>query len=144
MRIYETIYIIQPEAPEDEVEKVAQAVESLITEDGGTVVRRDVWGKRRLAYQVKGFHEGIYVLTRFECKPDFPKKLEDAIKLNESVIRYLVVHFDERTLRLEAEQARRNQAALENRNTAGPVRSGESDGPPIKTISADAEEPVEA
>lgn len=144
MRMYEAIYIIQPEASEDEVEKVVQSVESLITEDGGTVVRVDVWGKRRLAYEVKGFHEGIYVLTRFECNPAFPKKLEDAIKLNETVIRYLVVHFDERTLRLEAEQARRNQAALESRTAAGPDRRVESDRPRVETISADAEEPVEA
>lgn len=141
MRIYEAIYIIQPEASEDEVEKVVQSVESLITEDGGTVVRVDVWGKRRLAYEVKGFHEGIYVLTRFECNPAFPKKLEDAIKLNESVIRYLVVHFDERTLRLEAEQARRNQAALESRTA---VDSDRRAAPPTETRLEDAEEPVEA
>ncbi len=141
MRMYEAIYIIQPEASEDEVEKVEQAVEALITEGGGTVVRKDVWGKRRLAYQVKGFHEGIYILTRFECDPAFPKKLEDAFKLNESVIRYLVVHFDDKTLRLEAEQARRNQAALESRTAADSNRGG---GPRIDARSEDAEEPVEA
>ncbi len=143
MRMYEAIYIIQPEASEDEVEKVAQGVESLITDDGGAVVRRDVWGKRRLAYEVKGFHEGIYILTRFECDPAFPKKLEDALKLNESVIRYLVVHFDERTLRLEAEQARRNQAALESRTAADSDRRA---APQTETRLEDAEEeePVEA
>ncbi len=140
MRMYEAIYIIQPEASEDEVEKVAQGVESLITEDGGTVVRVDVWGKRRLAYEVKGFHEGIYVLTRFECSPAFPKKLEDMVKLNESVIRYLVVHFDERTLRLEAEQARRNQAALESRTAADSDRRA---APLTESRTEDAEEPVE-
>ena len=107
MRMYETIYIIQPEAAEDQVETIIQEVESLLAEDGGSVVRKDVWGKRRLAYQVKGFQEGIYVLMRFECGPTFPRKLEDFYKLNESVIRYLVVLFDEKTLRLEVEQARR-------------------------------------
>lgn len=141
MRIYETIYIIQPEASEDEVEKVAQSVESLITEAGGAIVNTDVWGKRRLAYEVKGFHEGIYILIRFECNPEFPKKLEDALKLNESVIRYLVIYFDDKTLRLETEQARRNQAALESRTAA------DSDRRPRDREDAkseDAKERVEA
>lgn len=145
MRTYETIYIIQPEAAEDEVETVVQAVESLLTEDGGSVVRKEVWGKRRLAYKVRGFQEGIYVLMRIECGPGFPRKLEDFYKLNESVIRYLVVLFEEKTLRLEVEQARRNQAALESRN-APPGRevSKSDDGPPARREPKEAEEPVEA
>ena len=144
MRTYETIYIIQPEAAEDQVETVIQEVESLVAEDGGTVVRKDLWGKRRLAYHVKGFQEGIYVLMRFECGPAFPRKLEDFFKLNESVIRYLVVLFDVKTLRLEEEQARRNQAALESRNAAAGDGPRRADVPPARRESKDAVEAVEA
>ena len=144
MRTYETIYIIQPEAPDDEVETVIQAVESLVAADEGSVVRKEVWGKRRLAYKVKGFQEGIYVLMRIECGPAFPRKLEDFYKLNESVIRYLVVLFEEKTLRLEEEQARRNQAALESRNATGREGPKRDDGPPARREAKDAAEPVEA
>ena len=144
MRTYETIYIIQPEAAEDQVETVIQEVESLVAEDGGAVVRKDLWGKRRLAYHVKGFQEGIYVLMRFECGPAFPRKLEDFFKLNESVIRYLVVFFDVKTLRLEEEQARRNRAALESRNAAAGDGPRRVDVPPARRDSKDAAEPVEA
>lgn len=144
MRTYETIYIIQPEAAEDEVETVIQAVESLLSEDGGAVVRKEVWGKRRLAYKVRGFQEGIYVLMRMECGPTFPRKLEDFYKLNESVIRYLVVLFEEKTLRLEVEQARRNQAALESRNAPGREGPKSDDDPPRRHEPKEAEEPVEA
>ena len=141
MRTYETIFIIQPEASEDEVETVIQAVESLLAEDGGAVVRKEIWGKRRLAYKVKGFQEGIYVLMRIECGTAFPRKLEDFYKLNESVIRYLFVLFEEKTLRLEVEQARRNQAALESRNATGREGIKKDDGPPsdddVFTLKAD-------
>lgn len=142
--MYETIYIIQPEAAEDQVEKIIQEVESLVAAEGGSVVRKDIWGKRRLAYQVKGFQEGIYILMRFECGPTFPRKLEDYYKLNESVIRYLVVLFDEKTLRLEVEQARRNQAALESRSAAASDGPKRDDGPPARREAKDVEEPVEA
>ena len=144
MRIYEALYVIQPEAAEDEVQTVVQGVESLVAEDGGTIVRLDVWGKRRLAYHVTGFQEGIYVLTRFESSVGLPRKLEDHFKLNESVIRYLIVHFDEKTLRLELEQARRNKAALESRNASGPGVRVKDEDVRAEPESKAAEEPVEA
>ena len=144
MRTYETIYIIQPEATDDEVETVIQAVESLVAADEGSVVRKDVWGKRRLAYKVKGFQEGIYVLMRIEGSPAFPRKLEDFYTLNESVIRYLVILFEEKTLRLEEEQVRRNQAALESRNATGREGPKKEDSPPARREAKDAVEAVEA
>ena len=146
MRTYEALYIVQPDAAEDEVQTVVEGVESLVAENGGSIVRLDVWGKRRLAYNVKGFQEGIYVLTRFESIETFPKKLEDHFRLNESVIRSLLVHIDEKTLRLEIEQARRNKAALESRNASGPGErreSREDDSRPEPRVRT-AEEPVEA
>ncbi len=144
MRTYEALYIIQPEAAEDEVQTIVDGVESLVAEEGGSIVRLDVWGKRRLAYNVKGFQEGIYVLTRFESVETFPKKLEDHFKLNESIIRNLIVHIDEKTLRLEIEQARRNKAALESRNVAGPGVRAERDDDDERPRSRRSEEPAEA
>ncbi|MFP6598699.1 MAG: 30S ribosomal protein S6 [Candidatus Hydrogenedentota bacterium] len=112
MRTYEALYIIQHEASEDDVQTVTQGVETLITDEGGVIVRSEIWGKRRLAYEVKGQNEGIYVLVRFESDPGFNLKLESHFRLNESTVRFLVVLFDEKTLRLEAEQQRRNEALL--------------------------------
>lgn len=112
MRTYEALYIIQHETNENDVQTIAQEVETLITEAGGAIVRSEVWGKRRLAFEVKGQNEGIYVLVRFEADPGFNLKLESHFRLNESIVRFLVVLFDEKTLRLEAEQQRRNEALL--------------------------------
>ena len=143
MRTYETLYVIQPEATEDEVQSVTAGVDTLISEDGGEVLKSDVWGKRRLAYDVKGFREGIFVLTRFNGSTSFPRKLEGHFKLNEQVIRYLVVHFDVKTLRLEAEQVRRNEAALESRNATGP-RSRASDADVRAPAASETRAAVEA
>ena len=112
MRTYEALFIIHPEQGEDEVQTIAKEVENLITADGGSIVRSEIWGKRRMAYEVNRHNEGTYVLIRFESDPGFNLKLENHFRLSETIIRSLVVLFDEKTLRLEAEQERRTAAAL--------------------------------
>lgn len=122
MRTYEALYIVQPEASDDEVQTVVSEVEKLITDDGGTIVRSEIWGKRRLAYQIKKIKEGFYILLRFQCNPTLIDPLESHFRLSEDIFRSMVVHFDDKTLRLEEEQARRNQALLESRSGMGDRR----------------------
>lgn len=112
MRTYEALFILHPETAEEAAQTIATEVETLITDNGGAIVRSEIWGKRRLAYQVEGHSEGIYVLIRFESDPAFQLKLEQSFRLNETVFRFIVVLFDVRTLRLEIEQAKRNEAIL--------------------------------
>jgi len=109
LRTYEALYIIRPDVPEDQIQTVADGVTKLITDNGGAIVRSEIWGKRRLAYEVKHFNEGVYVLVRFEAESDFPDKLEQYFRLSEEVIRWLVTYFDEQMLRLEEEQAKRRR-----------------------------------
>ncbi len=114
MRTYEALYIVSPELEDDAIQTVANEVESLVTKNEGTIVRSEIWGKRKLAYMVKKFTEGNYVLLRFTANPDFVARLETYFKLSESIIRYLVVHFDKHMLSLEAEQKRRKEEDLRN------------------------------
>lgn len=107
MRTYEALYIVRPDLPDDEIQTVANDVESLVTESGGAVVRSETWGKRRLAYEVQKCQEGCFVLLRFQATAAFVAQFENHFRLTEAVIRYLIVHFDERTLRLEEDQQRR-------------------------------------
>lgn len=142
MRTYEALFIIQPEAAEDDVQTIAKGVETLITDAGGAIVRSEIWGKRRLAYEVAGHKEGIYVLLRFDAPVTLVKMLEEQFKLNESVIRDLVILLDAKTLRLEAEQLRRNEEARENRS-----REDDDDGdsrPPRRSAPEKVETAVEA
>lgn len=112
LRTYEALYIVNPELDDDAIQAVARGVDKLITDNGGEIVRSDIWGKRRLAYKVKKFSEGCYVLVRFKALPAFISKLEGYFKLSEEIIRNLVVYFDERMLRLEAEQQQQKEEEI--------------------------------
>ncbi len=113
LRTYEALYIANPELEEADIQAIAESVEKLVTDNGGAIVRSEIWGKRKLAYIVKKFTEGHYILLRFDAEPEFVKKLEAHFRLSETIFRFLIVHFDEHTLRLEAEQQRANQEQLE-------------------------------
>ncbi|MEA3365363.1 MAG: 30S ribosomal protein S6 [Candidatus Hydrogenedentes bacterium] len=118
MRTYEALYIVHPEVKDDEIQTIANNVEKLVTDNGGAIVRSEIQGKRKLAYEVKGCTEGCYVLLRFQAEPEFIQRLENHFRLAEGIIRSLVVHFDEHTLRLEAEQERRKQAEVQTTHAA--------------------------
>jgi len=109
LRTYEALYIIAPNLDDDAIQAVVAGVETLITSNGGTIVRSEVWGRRKLAYEIKKHGEGFYVLLRFTASPEFVKKLDNHFKLAETVIRSMVLYLDERTLRLEAEQQFRRE-----------------------------------
>lgn len=126
MRTYEALFIVRPDAKDEEVQTIAKEVENLITNDGGAIVRSEIWGKRRLAYEVKKFNEGVYVLIRFTSTAVLPKKMEEYFRISDTVIRSLIVAFDEHTLALEIEQARRVEAELAR--TGGRGRDDDRDG----------------
>jgi small subunit ribosomal protein S6 len=128
LRTYEALYIIRPDLTDEENQAVAQEVEDLITSNGGVIVRSEVWGKKRLAYEVKHFNEGVYVLLRFQAEAEFPKVLEQYFRISEKVIRNLVVYFDEQMLRLEAEQEILRQEQIARAAATG-ERDGDDDRP---------------
>lgn len=125
MRTYEALFIIRPDIKDEDIQTMAKTVEKLITDNGGSIVRSEIWGKRRLAYEVQKLTEGIYVLIRFEAPATIVGKLENHFRLTEEIIRYLTVHFDERTLRLEAEQQRRREEEIAK--SAAAARDGDDD-----------------
>ncbi len=95
MRQYETMFILRPEFDKEQAQEVANRFANLITEKGGTVERVSEWGKRRLAYEVKKYREGIYILIDFTADAEVENELERNFKISEDVIRYLVVRKDE-------------------------------------------------
>lgn len=120
LRTYEALYIVRPDLEDDAIQTVTRNVEKLVTDNGGTTVRLDIWGKRRLAYRVKKHMEGCYVLFRFQASPAVIPKLEMYIRLSEDIIRHLVVYFDDQTLRLEAEQQQRKEDEIRSGGAGRP------------------------
>lgn len=91
MRAYETMYIIRPEYDEEKVQSVVEKYSTLIQNNGGELVKVDLWGKRRLAYEIDKIREGHYVLVKFKGEPETPAELERIFKISDDVIRYLIV-----------------------------------------------------
>ena len=89
--LYETLLIVTPEADDEAVSAVIGDLRATIESDGGTVLQAGVWGRRKLAYMVKGKTEGIYVLIYADGERTLPAALKDRMKLDESVIRSMVV-----------------------------------------------------
>ncbi len=91
LRDYELVLVISPEVTEEEFEATIDNVGRFITEKGGIVSDIERWGKRRLAYPIRHFVEGSYVLTKFKLKPAFGKELGANLRISEEVLRHLLV-----------------------------------------------------
>ena len=88
---YEMVFIVRPESEEDKLEATVENIGRFITGKGGVVSEVERWGKRRLAYPIKQYEEGHYVLTRFQMKPEYNKELETSLRISEDVIRHLLI-----------------------------------------------------
>lgn len=88
---YELALIFMPELGEEALEPLLASITQFITAKGGAVAEVQQWGKRKLAYPIKHFIEGNYVLMRFKCEPAYNKELETNLKISEKIIRYLLV-----------------------------------------------------
>lgn len=94
LRDYELTVIISPEATDEVVNTTIEDIRQFVTGRGGTISEVEQWGKRKLAYPIKRFVEGNYVLTRFELKPTLTKELEASLQMSESVLRHLLVKIE--------------------------------------------------
>jgi len=91
---YELVVIISPEVMEEAVDGVMDRISQFITESGGSVSTVERWGKKKLAYPIKHFTEGNYVLARFKLKPELGKELEASLQLSEEVFRHLLIRLN--------------------------------------------------
>ena len=87
---YELVLIINPEA-EAKVTAAIDNVTQFVTGKGGVIAEMQQWGKRRLAYPIKHFAEGFYMLARFKMDPKFARELKANLLITEEVLRHLLV-----------------------------------------------------
>jgi small subunit ribosomal protein S6 len=120
MRIYEELFIIKPDAPEEEGDQLIEQMRNLITNAGGTVDKVDKWGKRRLAYRVDKYREGAYVLFQFTANPEAVKEFERRLRVSDLVIKFLTVRVDQTLKRLDKRRKEREKRA-QRKSVAGPA-----------------------
>jgi small subunit ribosomal protein S6 len=95
MNIYELVYIIQPNLDDDGVKAVDDRIGQAITGEDGTITSTDHWGKRRLAYPIKGHFEGHYILHHLSMPPPAMQSVERQLRLSEDVLRFLVIRVED-------------------------------------------------
>ena len=102
MKPYELLLIITPDYDENEAEALTNQVKGII-ENGGSLLKVDPWGKKRLAYPIRKRSEGYYVLYIFECVTSFVAELNQSLHVIEPILRYMVVQYEDDIEKLKAE-----------------------------------------
>ena len=91
MPSYELIYIVNPNINEETLPESISKVTEIITKAGGSVVETIQWGRKKLAYPIKKFSEGNYILAKVETDTTSIRKIDASLKMNDDVLRHLVV-----------------------------------------------------
>src|SRR5207248_6204989 len=110
--------IIEPDAPDEEVDQFIETLKTQLTATGATVDKVDKWGKRRLAYRVDKYREGTYVLFQFTAGPETVKEFERRLRVADLVLKFLTVRIDETLKRLEKRKRERDKRAAKRASQA--------------------------
>lgn len=95
MKRYETIYIVNPNLDTESLNEVISKFSGLVEKLKGSLFKVQEWGKRKLAYEVKRFDKGYYIILGFFGLPDTVRELERNLKLDDRILKYLTVKVDE-------------------------------------------------
>ncbi|MGH9377730.1 MAG: 30S ribosomal protein S6 [Terriglobia bacterium] len=134
MHKYEVMFIIRPDTPEDEVDKVVSQMEGFVTGAGGKMEKIEKLGRRRLAYRIERQREGFYVLFVLEGLPAAVNELERRMKVTDAVLKFITVRIDEEQKRA-AKLAKARAAKQAKRPKASPP-------PPPAAPPAETEAPT--
>jgi len=95
VRPYEALYIVDPETSDEDITTITEKYKGVVEEQGGEVEAINRWDKRRLAYDVKGRGEGIYVLMNFRGESKVEAELDRVMRISDDVLRHLICRRDE-------------------------------------------------
>jgi small subunit ribosomal protein S6 len=118
-RKYELVYVVSPDATEDQVTDLHKQVEEIVQRMGGTLEKTENWGRRRLAYEIGRHKEGTYVLELIEGNGDLMKEIDRRLKVSDLIIRHLVVRVDEVQSVIERTRAARTETSRRRRVARG-------------------------
>ena len=134
-RTYEVMFIVRPDMPEEEQDRLISTLESQVSAGGGKIANVERMGKRRLAYLVRKFAEGIYVLLTVEGTGAVVSELERRLRVSEPVIKFITVRVDEEQKRLAKMKAIRDSKKRRPVEAPAPAEAAEN---PAQTTPASA------
>jgi small subunit ribosomal protein S6 len=120
MRIYEELFIIKPDTPEEEADQYVEQLQAQLIAAGATIDKVEKWGKRRLAYRIEKYREGSYVLLQFTGDANLVKELERRLRVADMVLKFITVRIDETLKRLEKRKKVRDKRTAKRATTAPP------------------------
>lgn len=139
-RTYEVMYIIRPDLTEEDLDKLISTMEHNVETAGGTLKNTDRMGKRRLAYHVRKFNEGFYVLMNIEGSGPMVAEIERRMRVSEPVIKFITVRKDELDKKLHKVQQLRASRVKRSTQTAPAAEAAI----PMEAPAAPAEAPAGA
>ncbi|HYT50054.1 MAG TPA: 30S ribosomal protein S6 [Pyrinomonadaceae bacterium] len=110
-RTYELVFIVDPEVAEDEVMKLSEGVQKIITGQGGSITKTEMMGKRQLAYEINHKKDGSYVLLEVEGSGAEIAEVERRMRVNDQILRYMTIRVDEDRRRAQKLKDRRARKA---------------------------------
>ncbi|HVC47368.1 MAG TPA: 30S ribosomal protein S6 [Terracidiphilus sp.] len=138
-RVYEVMFIVRPDVAEEEVDKLIEGFSSSVTHSGGAVKNVERMGRRKLAYTVRKFNDGNYVLLTLEANGAVVLELERRLRVTEPVIKFITVRTDEEEKRLAKVKALRNsRRKLSAEPVAAPAVAVEAAAEPTEAAAASA------
>src|SRR5580692_10434795 len=125
-RTYELMFIVRPDMAEEDQDKLISTLEHAVTSSGGVVKSVEKMGKRRLAYMVRRFHDGLYMLLTVEGSGGLVHELERRLRVTEPVIKFITVRIDEEQKRLDKIKAIRDARKKASAAPAPAAEGGET------------------
>lgn len=121
MRVYEELFIVKPDAPEEEVNAFIEQVKQVIATGKGKVEKVDDWGTRKLAYRVSRYNEGHYVLVVFSSSPELVHEVERRMRVADLVIKFITVRIDEKQKKIDKRKKAREKRAARKPSPAAAI-----------------------
>ena len=118
-RKYELVYVVSPDASDDQISALHTQVEETVTRLGGQLEKTENWGRRKLAYEIGRHKEGTYVLDVINGSGELMKELDRRLKVLDYVIRHLVVRVDEHEAVVDRTRSKRSEASRRRRVARG-------------------------
>lgn len=152
MRRYETIAIISPDLSEEDRSSLLERIKEIITQENGVLIDEDLWGNKKLAYEIKKKSRGFYARYDYCGMGPLVDELERSFRIDDRILKYLTVQLDADAdvEKIQAEftsaQAAKNEAAQpakEETDTVGKTETPASDASPDSDVDATDSEPAE-
>jgi small subunit ribosomal protein S6 len=129
-RKYELVYVVSPDATDDQVTDLHNQVDAIVQRMNGQIEKTDNWGRRKLAYEIGRHKEGTYVLEVINGSGDLMKEIDRRFKVTDLIIRHLVVRVDEEQAVIERTRADRTETSRRRRVARGlPPERQPGEGP---------------